>query len=103
MSKDNGRHEITLKRVLFDLPGTDTVTVNRDIEYSDSSDTNLLMEIYYPPDSQDDHLKPAVIFVVGYSDVGFKQRMGCAQKEMHSYQSWARLVAASGMVGITYS
>jgi acetyl esterase/lipase len=44
-----------------------------------------------------------VIFVTGFSDVGARRMLGCALKEMASYVSWARLVAACGAVGITYT
>ena len=35
--------------------------------------------------------------------MGFQRMLGCKQKEMESYISWAQLAAASGLVAITYS
>jgi hypothetical protein len=46
---------------------------------------------------------PAVIFVTGFSDAGAQRMLGCRFKEMGSYVSWAELVAASGMVAVTYA
>src|SRR4029077_11318898 len=46
---------------------------------------------------------PAVVFVLGYSDLGARAIFGCRFKEMESFISWGRLAAASGLVGITYS
>ena len=43
-----------------------------------------------------------MIFVTGYADPGTRRMLGCAAREMGSYVSWARLVAASGMAAIAY-
>jgi acetyl esterase/lipase len=61
------------------------------------------MDLYSPPNAQSGARIPAVIFVAGYSDVGIQKMLGCKLKEMGSYISWAQLVAASGLVAITYS
>jgi hypothetical protein len=71
----------------------------------------LTMDIYYPGRSGDlpagesgtQSPQPAVVFVLGYSDPGVQKMLGCRAKEMGSYTSWARLVATSGLVGITYT
>jgi dienelactone hydrolase len=77
----------------------DGVTIRRDIEYRGT----LTMDLYDPPDSIPGQPIPAVIFVGGFPDAGFQTRLGCKQKEMASYVSWSRLVAASGMIAITYT
>jgi acetyl esterase/lipase len=61
------------------------------------------MDIYYPPDWKSGARIPAVVFVAGYSDVGFHKMLGCKLKEMESYVSWGQLTAASGLVAITYT
>ena len=55
------------------------------------------MDIYYPSDWKSGARIPAVVFVSGYSDVGFQKMLGCKLKEMGSYISWGQLTAASGM------
>lgn len=60
------------------------------------------MNVYLPPDSEAGARPPAVVFVTGYSDPGFQAMLGCRQHEMGSYDSWARLTAASGLAAITY-
>ena len=40
---------------------------------------------------------------MGYPDAGMKMMLGCSAKEIGQYTSWARLAAASGMIGVTYS
>ena len=61
------------------------------------------MDLYYPPGWKHETPTPAVVFVSGYSDVGFQKIFGCKLKEMESYFSWAQLTAASGLVAVTYS
>jgi dienelactone hydrolase len=91
---------MTLKSVLYRIPGMDEVKVRRDIEYGDGART---LDLYEPPDSARGERRPAVLFVTGYPDPGFEARLGCKIKEMESYISWARLTAASGMTAVTYS
>lgn len=95
------RHPMTQLRVVHRLPGMDAVTVRRDIEYRTEGDRSLGFDLYSPTDSQR-ALAPAVLIVNGYPDPGFKRRMGCAQKEMSSCEDWARLIAASGLIAVTY-
>lgn len=81
----------------------DAVTIRRDIEYRVTDAGILTMDLYHPTDWKSGARIPAVVFVSGYSDVGFQKMLGCKLKEMESYISWAELTAASGMVAITYS
>lgn len=103
MSQETERHEITKKRVVYQMPGMEGVTIRRDVEYRVSDAGALTIDLYYPPASKPGAMTPAVVFVLGYSDVGFQRMLGCKQKEMESYISWAQLAAASGLVAITYS
>jgi hypothetical protein len=100
MSAQTSRHEITLKKPVFDLAGTDAVTVRRDVEYRATDAGPLGVDIYSPPTPPDGARLPAVIVVIGNSDAGAKARLGCAFKEWESFIGWARLIAASGMVAI---
>jgi hypothetical protein len=96
MSQD----DISKKRVVYQMPGMDAVTIRRDAaEYGGG----LTMDLYYPPDSKAGARTPAAVFVLGYSDAGFQKMLGCKQKEMGSYISWGQLAAASGLVAITYT
>lgn len=100
---DETRHPVTLKAVVYQIPGMDSVTVRRDVEYRQSDAGSLTMDLYYPPHSKAGQRHPAVIFVTGFSDAGAQTRLGCKLKEMASYISWAQLTAASGLVAITYT
>lgn len=103
MSRESQQNDITSKRVVYQIPGIDVVPVRRDIEYKATESGALTMDLYYPPDPKSGAPVPAVVFVSGYSDVGFQKMAGCKLKEMGSYISWAQLTAASGLAAITYS
>lgn len=91
------RHPMTLKPVLFQLPGTADVAVRREIEYRRTDAGSLTMDLYHAGAGA-----PAVIMAVGYSDVGARTVIGCAAKDMEAFVGWARLIAASGMTAIAY-
>ncbi|MDI1449056.1 alpha/beta hydrolase [Polyangium sp. 6x1] len=90
------RNPMTLKPVVLELPGMHEVTVRTDIDAGGPT-----LDVYAPPG--DGRPRPAVVFVSGYPDPGFEMMLGCKLKDMASYVSWARLVAASGMVAVTYA
>jgi len=103
MSQEIQQEHISKKRVVYQIPGVDAVTIRRDVEYRATDAGVLTMDIYYPPDAKSGARTPAVVFVSGYSDVGFQKMLGCKLKEMGSYISWGQLTAASGLVAITYT
>jgi AraC family transcriptional regulator len=92
------RGETASKPVVYHVPGMDAVRIEHDIRYLG----DLTMDLYRPPDSKPGARLPAVVFVLGYSDLGAERMLGCKFKEMESYITWAKLVAASGLIGITY-
>jgi effector-binding domain-containing protein/dienelactone hydrolase len=96
------RSEIGRKPVVYKLPGMEGVIVRRDIEYQIAETGPLTMNLYRPPNATSATRLPAVIFVFGYSDLGAEQVFGCKLQEMESYISWAKLVAATGLIGVTY-
>jgi len=103
MSQKTQRHEITIKRVVYQIPGMDAVTIRRDVEYRVTDAGGLTIDLYHPPDSKGEARAPAVIFVNGYPDPGAQKIIGCKRKEMESCISWGRLTAASGLVAINYT
>jgi hypothetical protein len=103
MSPKARQDDISKKRVLYQIPGIDAVTVRRDVEFGGADAGALTMDVYYPPDVERGARLPAVVFVTGYPDPGFQAMVGCKQKEMGSYISWGRLTAASGLAAITYT
>src|SRR6185295_3228066 len=103
MSQKTQQDDMLKRTVVWSLEGAEDVRIVRDVEYRVSDDASLTMDIYYPPDFKSGTRIPAVVFVLGYSDVGFQAKLGFRQKEMGSYTSWAKLAAASGLMAITYT
>lgn len=103
MSQETQQADITKRRVVYQIPGVDAVTIRRDVEYRATETGALTMDLYYPPDWKSGAQIPAVVFVSGYSDLGFQKMLGCKLKEMESYISWGQLTAASGLVAIIYT
>jgi acetyl esterase/lipase len=80
--------------VVYRLAAAERVTVKRDVAYKTAGATTLKMDVYYPPDIAGDARLPVVVFVNGVGAQNFK--------EWGQYTSWARLVAASGLVAVNY-
>lgn len=103
MSQDTEQGHVSKKRVVYTMPGMDGVTVRRDDVYRVTDEGALTMDLYYPPDAKSGARLPAVVVVAGFPDPGVQKHVGCKFKEMGSSVSWGQLVAASGMVAITYT
>lgn len=103
MSKETQQDDVTKRRVVYHISGMGAVTIRRDVEYRATDAGALTMDLYYPPDWKSGARVPAVVFVSGYSDLGFQKMLGCTLKAMRSYISWGQLTAASGLVAITYT
>jgi hypothetical protein len=103
MSQDTMPDHISKKVVVYRIPGMDGVKVCRDVEYRATRAGALTMDIYYPPDFKGGERIPVVVIVAGYPDLGFEAKVGSKFKEMGSSISWGQLMAASGLVAITYA
>jgi len=97
------RHEITFNRVVYERPGMRNVPVRRDIEYAQSDAGPLTLDLYDPPDAVGGRPRPAVVIVGGYPDVGVPLTLGCPSKDMEMVISWAQLLAASGLMAVSYT
>jgi len=103
MSQELPDDHITKKTVVYRTGGMDNVIVERDHEYRTVDRGGLTMDLYRPSDSKGGALRPAVISVAGYPDPGMERIFGSRYKEWGSSTSWARLIAASGLVAVTYA
>ena len=92
MAEKPAASDLLARRVLYDRPGIDAVRVRRDVPYRTPADSELTMDVYYPPDRTASDTTPAVIFVSGFP--GLVKRIG-------AFVSWAELMAASGLVAVT--
>jgi acetyl esterase/lipase len=103
MSETDQRHEMARRGMVYQAPGADAVIVRRDLEYQATDAGALTMDLYRPPDLPATARLPAVVFVIGYSDLGAQAFFGCKFKEMESFIGWARSTAAAGLAAITYT
>ena len=84
--------EVVRKTAVLQLPGMDRVDVRREQRYGDGGTFDLYVADSAAP-------APTVIFVYGFPDQRFAQGL----RQMGSYASWGRLLAASGMNAVAYS
>ena len=88
------------KPLVLKIPGTDSVEVCRDISYKSADKTDLKMDLYIPSGLAEDARAPVVFFIHG----GFLPRnIKFLPKAWGVYQSYGRLAAASGLVGVTFN
>jgi hypothetical protein len=103
MSQETQENDMTKKRIVYQLPGVESISIRRDLEYQITETGKQTIDIYHPQDSKPGERIPAVVFVNGFPGPGFQKFVGCKLKDMESYISWGQLTAASGMVAITYT
>lgn len=89
--------ELVMTPVVYRVPGMERVTVKSNLKYTDADNPYLLMDVYSPPGPSKGERRPAVIFIHGSAGAESKA------KDWGIYISWGRLVAASGMVGVTFT
>jgi hypothetical protein len=82
------------KGLVHSIAGADLVVVEHH-QYG----SGLPFDLYRPDGVA---RRPAVVFTIGIPDPGAIAVFGAPFKDFASYREWARLVAASGLVAITY-
>jgi len=95
--KERSMRDIVMMPVVYRVPGMDQVKVKSDLKYSNVDSPYLLLDVYAPPHLAKGKKLPAVLFIHG--GAGAETR----PKDWGVYKSWGRLVAASGMVGVTFT
>ena len=95
--------ELAKMTIVYSIPGVESVAVRRDVPYRDSESGPVTYDVYHPPGAAPGEQRPAVLIVYGYSDAGTPNVLGRSFKELGMTVSWARLIAASGLVAILYS
>ncbi len=87
------RNEMARKTIVLSVPGMEEASVRQGLPYAG----DLTLDVYAPPGMQPGERRPAVVFVFGFANPAFRKL-----KDTGGYVSWARLVAASGLVAVTY-
>ena len=101
MSEDT-RAEFAKRQVVYRAAGDGQVSVQRAREYRSSTGDRLPYDVYEPSRDGGASPSPAVVLVSGYNDDGMRRFAGCAAKNLGAFESWARLIAASGLAAIAY-
>jgi acetyl esterase/lipase len=88
------------KPLVYAAPGMEAAEVRRDVTYKTAGGMDLKMDVYVPPGLPDDARLPVIFFIHG----GFIPRtVTFLPKEWGVFQSYGRLAAASGSVGVTFN
>jgi hypothetical protein len=87
--------------VVYEMPNMDQVVV-RNVVYQTINNTDLTMDIYYPPDLKSGSQLPVVIFAFSFADSTMLSMIGSKLKDTGQYTCWGRLVAAPGLIGVAY-
>jgi hypothetical protein len=83
MTQPTTPHDVSKLRVLYAVPTSDAVRIQRDQRYGiTEGEAPLALDVYYPPDAGSDLKTPAVVFVTGFSDTGARRMFGSAMKDM---------------------
>jgi dienelactone hydrolase len=101
MSTNDPRADVARRPLVLQLSGMNDVVVERNTPYRDGEDG--VFDVYRAADASPAAARPGVIFVVGNPDAGARRFVGCALRDMESYVTWARLLAVSGFVAMTYT
>lgn len=84
--------------VKYSIPGMEEVTIAQ-VTYKDA----LTMDIYYPPKFDFNSRLPTVVFPTAYTNAMIFNWYGLKKFNNHKgIVSWAQLIAASGMIAVTY-
>jgi dienelactone hydrolase len=103
MTQEAPRSDLASQTVLYTIPGMDDVIVRRDEPYTVPGSSEQTMDLYYPAGAAGDARLPAVVLVLGYSAANRPATLARGVKDFGMMTSWARLIAASGMIAIVYS
>jgi acetyl esterase/lipase len=86
-----------MPQVVYRLERMDEVKVHANLKYSDVDNPYLMMDVYIPPDISLNDLRPIVVCIPGGAGAQYKP------KDWGIFQSWGRLIAAAGMVGLVFT
>lgn len=88
---------MVMQPVVVTLPRMDAVKYTRNVRYSETDNPDVLLDVYQPPGVRPADRLPVVLFVHGGTDTR------ALPKDWGVFQSWGRLAAASGIVGVTFT
>ena len=84
--------------VVYTVPGLEAVRATR-VVYRTDGDVSLQMDVYRPPNLGKNERRAAVLFLHGGADISRPP----APIDWGVYQSYGRLMGASGLIGVTFN
>lgn len=88
------------QRIVYQIPGMDKMKPFKNLTYKTTDTTELKMDIYTPSNLSKNNRLPAVIFIHGgYLSPDLRPQ----PKDWGVYISYGELMAASGLVGVTFN
>jgi acetyl esterase/lipase len=97
--EEQEQDDFRTKRIVYAIPYMEEATVQQDITYKTIDENELKMDVYYPADYEGEARLPAVIFVHGDGPPDFLKDA----KDWGCYVSWGELIAASGLIAVTFN
>jgi acetyl esterase/lipase len=94
---DQAALERARRPIVLSVPGMDRVVVHSNLLYTQTDDPHVRMDVYVPADLPADERRPIVMLVHGGVP------MSLPVKDTGAYRSWGRLIAAQGMVAVTFT
>lgn len=94
---DKAAMERAMRPIVYRVPAMDRVVVHSNLKYTNVNEPRLLMDVYVPPNLSPEERRPFVLLVHGGAPPGVPV------KEMGAFKSWGRLIAAHGMIAVTFT
>jgi acetyl esterase/lipase len=94
---DEAALERARRPIVLSVPGMERVVVHSNLTYTQVDDPLVRMDVYVPADVQADERRPIVMLIHGGVPASLPV------KDMGAYRSWGRLIAAQGMVAVTFT
>jgi hypothetical protein len=91
--------DMTQRAIVYEIPGMQQVKVRKGIGYKRAEEQELELDVYYPADFDQDLPLPALLFVHGDATPTVLEHA----KDWGQYVSWGQLIAASGLIAVTFN
>lgn len=95
----NVNQSVYEKSIVYQISGMDHLTMHRNLAYKNVEGIDLNLDVYVPADIARDTQIPGVIFIHG----GPIQPDMQQPKDWQFFNSYGRLMAASGLIGVTFN
>src|SRR5579863_1306410 len=92
-------NEMLKKRVVYEIPGMERTRRVENFVYKTVDGVDLMLDVYYPVDLRDGEQRPAMLFVHGLGPDELVRHI----KDSGQYVSWGQLIAASGLIAVTFN